>query len=163
MFTSSSKAIIYGRHLDVAQRMLDFDFFSGRSSSVAGIVDPNAHRVSVTKLFFGKKEILISIYPSISDIPADPQIDTFINLASFRSATSATWEALHSGIFQHIVIIAEGIPERDIREIIAYNKSNTKIRIIGPATAGAIAAGALRMGNSGGSIENVVASKLYQK
>lgn len=163
MFTSSSKAIIYGRHLDVAQRMLDFDFLSGRSSSVAGIIDPNAHRVSVTKLFFGKKEILISIYPSISDIPSDPQIDTFINLASFRSATSATWEAIHSGIFQHIIIIAEGIPERDIRDIIAYNESNTKIRIIGPATAGAISAGALRMGNSGGSIENIVASGLYQK
>lgn len=163
MFTSSSKAIIYGRHLDVAQRMLDFDFLSGRSSSVAGIIDPNAHRVSVTKLFFGKKEILISIYPSISDIPSDPQIDTFINLASFRSATSATWEAIHSGIFQHIIIIAEGIPERDIRDIIAYNDANAKIRIIGPATAGAIAAGSLRMGNSGGSIENIVASGLYKK
>lgn len=90
MFTSSSTAIIYGRHLDVAQRMLDFDFLSDRSPSVAGIIDPNVHRVSVTKLFFGNKEIMVSIYPSISDIPTDSQIDTCINLASFRSATDAT-------------------------------------------------------------------------
>lgn len=163
MFTSSSTAIIYGRHLDVAQRMLDFDFLSDRSPSVAGIIDPNAHRVSVTKLFFGNKEIMVSIYPSISDIPTDSQIDTCINLASFRSATDATWEAIHSNMFSNIVIIAEGIPEREIRKIIAYNTSNTQIRIIGPATAGAIAAGSLRMGNSWGSIENIIASGLYKK
>lgn len=164
MFTSSSRAIIYGRHLDVAQRMLDFDFLSGRTSSVAGIIDPNSHRSSVTtKLFFGDTEILVPIYSGFDTISADSSIDTFINLASFRSATEATWLAMKSGLFQHIVIIAEGIPEREIREIIAYNDANSQIRIIGPATAGAIAGGTLRMGNSGGSLENIVASGLYQK
>lgn len=163
MFTSSSRAIIYGRHLDVAQRMLDFDFLSGRSPSVAGIIDPNSHKSSVTKLFFGDTEILVSIYPSLDLIAKDEIIDTFINLASFRSATLSTWLAMKSELFQNIVIIAEGIPERDIREIIAYNDTNAKIRIIGPATAGAIVGGTLRMGNSGGSLENIVASGLYQK
>ena len=138
MFTSSSKSIIYGRHLDVAQRMLDFDFLSGRSPSVAGMIDPSAHRTTVTKLFFGNREILIPIYPGIDAIPVDSDIDTLVNLASFRSATEATWSAMKSGLFQNIVIIAEGIPEREIREIIGYNESNAKIRIIGPATAGAI-------------------------
>ena len=71
MFTSSSKSIIYGRHLDVAQRMLDFDFLSGRSPSVAGMIDPSAHRTTVTKLFFGNREILIPIYPGIDAIPVD--------------------------------------------------------------------------------------------
>lgn len=156
-------AIIYGRHLDVAQRMLDFDFISDRSPSVAGIIDPNSHRMSVTKLFFGDQEILIPIYSSIDKIPEDSNLDTFINLASFRSATLATWLAMKSGLFQNIIIIAEGIPEREIREIIAYNNSNAKICIIGPATAGAIVGGTLRMGNSGGSLENIVASKLYRK
>lgn len=130
MFTSTSTAIIYGRHLDVAQRMLDFDFLSDRSPSVAGIIDPNAHRVSVTKLFFGNAEILVSIYPSIDEIPDTDTIDTFVNLASFRSATDATWKALKSEIFQNIVIIAEGIPEREIREIIAYNATHSQLRII---------------------------------
>jgi ATP-citrate lyase alpha-subunit len=138
MFTLNSKAIIYGRHLDVAQRMLDFDYLSSRTPSVAGLIDPGSHRSSVTKLFFGGEEILIPIYPSFDSIPVDASIDTCINLASFRSATEATWEAIHSERFAHIVIIAEGIPERDIRYIIAYNAANANIRIIGPATAGAI-------------------------
>ena len=53
MFTLNSTAIIYGRHLDVAQRMLDFDYLSGRTPSVAGLIDPGCKRSSVTKLFFG--------------------------------------------------------------------------------------------------------------
>ncbi len=145
MFTPSSLSIIYGRHLDVAQRMLDFDYISGRSASVAGIIDPNTKKTSVTKLFFGDKEILIPVYPNIVSTKKNSSIDTLINMASFRSATDATWEAIKSNIFKNIVIIAEGIPEREIREIIAYNESNSKLRIIGPATAGAIASGSLRM------------------
>ena len=91
MFTLNSTAIIYGRHLDVAQRMLDFDYLSGRTPSVAGLIDPGSRRSSVTKLFFGGAEILVPIYPDFSDIPEDASIDTLINLASFRSATEATW------------------------------------------------------------------------
>jgi succinyl-CoA synthetase alpha subunit len=163
MFTKNSTAIIYGRHLDVAQRMLDFDYISGRTISVAGLIDPGSKRSSVTKLFFGGEEILVPIYPSVADIPADLTIDTYINLASFRSATEATWEAIYSERFSHIIIIAEGIPERDIREIIAYNTAHENIRIIGPATAGAIVGGTLRMGNSGGSLDNIIASGLYKK
>ncbi|MBX9809895.1 ATP citrate synthase [Candidatus Gracilibacteria bacterium] len=163
MFTSSSQAIIYGRHLDVAQRMLDFDFLSDRLPSVAGIIDPNSKKTSITKLFFGQSEILVPVYKNIASIKENSSIDTFINMASFRSASEATWEAMKSGIFHHIVIIAEGIPEREIREIIAYNEANDNLRIIGPATAGAIASGALRMGNSGGSLDNIVASGLYRK
>lgn len=164
MFTSHSKAIIYGRHIDVAQRMLDFDFLSDRSPSVAWLIDPTSKRTGWTKLFFGGSEILIPIFPDIKSIPENPEIDTLINLASFRSASAATWEGIKSEKFQAIVIIAEGIPEREIREIIHYNISASKsCRIIGPATAGAIAAGSLRMGNSGGSLENIIESKLYKR
>ncbi len=206
MFTKDSKAIIYGRHLDVAERMLDFDFLSDRGPSVAGFIDPNMHRTGWTKLFFGAKEILVPIYPSIAEVPADTDIDTFINLASFRSSTEATWQALASAKFAHTIIIAEGIPEREIREIIAYNNQTEvecwmlnvkrfwtielenlktwklenpskevpnmqletwnlkpKILILWPATAGAIVGGTLRMGNAGGSLENIVESRLYQQ
>jgi ATP-citrate lyase alpha-subunit len=168
MFSLNSHAIIYGRHPDVAERMLDFDFLSGRTPSVAGFVDPSARRKSVTKIFFWEKEILIPIYPSFSAIPRGKNIDTLINLASHRSAIDVTWEAIESGIFQTIVIIAEGIPERDIREVISWNeweKNGWKkwIRIIWPATAGAIVWGILRMGNAWGSLENIVASWLYRK
>ncbi len=163
MFTQSSQSIIYGRHLDVAQRMLDFDFLSGRAPSVAGIVDRTLRTTSFVKLFFGSDEIRIPLYPSIAHIPKDADIDTFLNFASFRSATSVTLEALISEKFKTLVIVAEWIPEREIREIIAYNSSHANIRIIWPATAGAIVGGTLRMGNSWGSLENIIQSGLYKK
>ena len=107
--------------------------------------------------------MLIPLYPTFEHIPTNAHINTFLNFASFRSAAEATRKALESKRFQTIVIIAEGIPERDIREIIAYNEQHDRIRIIGPATAGAIAAGVLRMGNAGGSLDSIVSSRLYQK
>jgi succinyl-CoA synthetase alpha subunit len=93
------------------------------------------------KLFFGEKEILIPIYKNFESLPVDDTITTLLNFASFRSATESTWEALKTGRFHTIVIVAEGIPERDIREMIAWNnarKESEKTLIIGPATAGAI-------------------------
>lgn len=163
MFSKLSLSIIYGRHLDVAQRMLDFDFLSGRTPSVAGIIDRTLQAPSFAKLFFGSDEIRIPLYPSIVHIPENPHIDTFLNFASFRSATAVTLEALSSGKFQTIVIVAEWIPEREVREIIAYNSSHANIRIIWPATAGAIVWWTLRMGNSWGSLENIIQSGLYKK
>lgn len=164
MFSKNSKAILYGRHLDVAQRMLDFDFISDREPSVWGLIDPSQWKKWVTKLFFWKNEILVPVYGNISDVTEDITIDTFINLASFRSATEATWWAIQSGKFKHIVIIAEGIPEREIREIIAHNNTQRNpLTIIGPATAGAIVWGTLRMGNAGGSLDNIIESRLYKR
>ena len=163
MFNLQSHSIVYGKHLDFVQRMLDFDFLSGRTPSVLGIIDPNASKKGYTKLFFGKDEILVSFYPSIAHLPEDRRVDTFINFASFRSASEVTWEALESGRFENIVIIAEGIPEREMREIIAANDTLYKKRIIGPATAGALAGWVIRLGNNGWSIENIIESRLYEK
>lgn len=163
MFSNTSLAIIYGRHFDVGKRMLDFDFLSGRSASVAGFIDPNGKKTTYTKLTFGDQEILIPVYPSFSAIPKNDKIDTFLNFASFRSAARVTKDALESEIFEHIVIVAEGIPEREMREIIALNENIYKKKIIGPATAGAIAGGAFRLGNAGGSIDSIVESRLYKQ
>jgi ATP-citrate lyase alpha-subunit len=149
MFDKNSHSLVYGKHVDFVQRMLDFDFLSGRDPSVRGIIDPNSLRKSFAKIFFGEKEILVPIYPSIARVPHDAGVDTLINFASFRSASAVTWEALESARFANIVIIAEGISEREIREIIHANDTKFHIRIIGPATAGALAGGAMRLGNNG--------------
>lgn len=52
MFYSTSQALIYGKHLDVGKRMLDFDFLSGRTPSVAGFIDPNTKKTGLVKLGF---------------------------------------------------------------------------------------------------------------
>ena len=61
-----------------------------------------------------------------------------------------------------IAIIAEGVPERRAREILHVAKSKG-ITIIGPATVGGIKPGAYKIGNTGGMMDNIVASKLYRK
>lgn len=107
MFSRFSRAIIFGRHADVAKRMLDFDFLVGRTPSVAGFIDPGAPKKSMLKVFFGEKEIFVPVYRSFQEIENDENIDTFLNFASHRSAASVTMDALESGKFSTIVIIAE--------------------------------------------------------
>merc|ERR1712134_142279 len=63
--------------------------------------------------------------------------------------------------FKTICLIAEGVPEQQTRDIIKIAESK-KIGIIGPATVGGIKPGCVRLGNTGGMLDNVVMSKLYR-
>uniref|UniRef100_A0A2I3RE47 ATP-citrate synthase n=1 Tax=Pan troglodytes TaxID=9598 RepID=A0A2I3RE47_PANTR len=60
-----------------------------------------------------------------------------------------------------IAIIAEGIPEALTRKLI--KKADQKgVTIIGPATVGGIKPGCFKIGNTGGMLDNILASKLYR-
>ena len=59
------------------------------------------------------------------------------------------------------MITAEGIPERQAREIALIAKKENKI-IIGPATVGAITPGHFKTGNVGGTISNILKTKLHR-
>jgi ATP-citrate lyase alpha-subunit len=59
------------------------------------------------------------------------------------------------------MITAEGIPERLARGMNAYARE-LNVTVIGPATVGAIAPGAFKIANIGGTIENIVRSKLHR-
>jgi len=85
-----------------------------------------------------------------------------VNFASSRSVYSSTLELMEKPQIRSIAIIAEGVPERRAREImhIAQQKN---ITIIGPATVGGIKPGCYKIGNTGGMMDNIVASKLYRK
>ncbi len=156
-----TQAIIYGRQLKAIQRMLDFDYVSRRETpSVAAIIDPT--REGFETAFFGSEEILIPVYRTIADaVRNHGDATVLINFASFRSAFEVTKEALDIDNFKIIAVIAEGIPERKERILGALARKKGKV-IIGPATVGGIAAGRFRIGNAGGSIENIIASKLYR-
>lgn len=162
MFTKKSNAIIYGLQLKAAQQMLDFDFLSWREPSVLAFINEWKNQ-SNHKIFFGNKEILIPSFPSFEDIPEYlmEKADTLINFASYRSAGKSTKNAMNYNNFKNIIIIAEWIPERETREIIALNKEKN-INIIWPATVGAMSAGVFRAGNTGGDLENIIKTKLYK-
>ncbi len=163
LFSRETRAIIYNLQANAVQRMLDFDYVIKREKpSVAAIVNPNAANGGRHKAFWGQREILIPIYRTIDEaVKRHPDADVMVNFASFRSAYPTTMEALETETIRTVVIIAEGVPERRAREIAARARALGKW-IIGPATVGGIQAGAFKIGNTGGTIENIIESKLHR-
>ncbi|MBD3238888.1 MAG: ATP citrate synthase [Candidatus Moranbacteria bacterium] len=161
LFNRETQALIYGNQEKAIQRMLDFDYVCNRKTpSVKAIVNPTGG--GPQKFFYGDKEILIPMYRSIKKALAfHHNIDVMVNFASFRSAFISTKQAIFHKKIKTIVIIAEGIPERRTRELIALSKKHKKW-IIGPATVGGVVAGQFKIGNTGGTIENMIASKLHR-
>ena len=162
LFTKETEAIIYGMQAKAAQRMLDFDYICKRNKpSVAAIINPTGSD-GFQKFFFGQKEILIPVFRNLKDAASKfPNADVLINFASFRSAYETTMEALSIGTINVIAIIAEGIPEKRTKMLIKEAKKKGKV-IIGPATVGAIKAGAFKIGNTAGLIDNIIEAKLYR-
>ena len=162
LFDRNTQSFIYNNQVMATQRMLDFDYTSGRETpSVAAIINPTGAD-SFAKFFFGKQEILIPVYKTIEKAAKmHPNVDVMINFASFRSAAPSTEEALAIPQIRTIVIIAEGVPERRMKLLTAKAKALGKV-IIGPATVGGVKAGCFKIGNAGGTIENIIDSKLHR-
>jgi ATP-citrate lyase alpha-subunit len=161
LFDKNTQTIIFGFQQRAIQRMLDFDYACGRKTpSIAAIVNPTGG--GYHKCFWGSKEIILPMYITIEEASKNhPQADVMINFASFRSAYPRTKEAFEIDNIRTVAIIAEGIPERYTKELIAIAKQKGKW-IIGPATVGAIKGGAFKIGNTGGMIDNIVASRLHR-
>lgn len=161
IFSRDTRALIYGYQQNPIQRMLDFDYVCQRETpSVTAIINPT--RSGLHKAFFGTREILIPMCRTIAEATAaHPEADVMVNFASFRSAFPTTMQALETPTLRTIAVIAEGVPERKARILAATARQQGKV-IIGPATVGGLKAGAFRIGNTAGTIENIVASKLHR-
>ena len=162
LFTRDTQAIFWNNNKTAIQRMLDYDYTIKRETpSVAAIVAPTSSN-KFEKFFWGGDEIMIPLYKSTAEAKAaQPQADVLLNFASFRTAYDVTMEALNLGGFKTIMITAEGIPERLARGMNAYARE-LGVTVIGPATVGAIAPGAFKIANIGGTIENIINSKLHR-
>jgi ATP citrate (pro-S)-lyase len=162
LFDKNTQAFIYNNQVNATQRMLDFDYASSRETpSVAAIINPTGSD-GFAKFYFGTREILIPVYKNLEKAAKmHPNVDVLINFASFRSAAASTEEALVFPQLKTIVVIAEGVPERRMKLVTAKAKALGKV-IIGPATVGGIKAGCFKIGNTGGTIENIIESQLYR-
>jgi ATP-citrate lyase alpha-subunit len=162
LFTRDTQAIFWNNNKTAIQRMLDYDYTIKREKpSVAAIVAPTASG-KFEKFFYGADEVMIPTYKSTAEAKAaQPQADVLLNFASFRTAYDVTMEALEIGGFKTIMITAEGIPERLAR---GMNQAAREagVVVIGPATVGGIVPGAFKIANVGGTIENIVNSKLHR-
>lgn len=162
LFTKDTQAIFWNNNASAIQRMLDYDYTIKRKTpSVAAIVAPTGD-AKFQKFFWGPDEIMVPLYKTTAEAKAaQPQADVLLNFASFRTAYDVTMEALNLGGFKSIMITAEGIPERLARTMNQAAR-DAGVVVIGPATVGAIAPGAFKIANVGGTIENIVNSKLHR-
>jgi len=164
LFNENTQAIIYGLQAAPVLRMLDFDYVCRRKTpSVAAMIQPTQEAaVAYHKVFWGSGEIVIPVYKTLNmAIKKHPKADVMINFASFRSAYDTSKEALDSDTIRVVVIIAEGVPERQSQLLNKIARKRNKV-IIGPATVGGIRAGAFKIGNTAGTLENIILSKLYR-
>ncbi|TEA40128.1 hypothetical protein DBR06_SOUSAS8210053 [Sousa chinensis] len=162
LFSRHTKAIVWGMQTRAVQGMLDFDYVCSRDEpSVAAMVYPftGDHK---QKFYWGHKEILIPVFKNMADaMKKHPEVDVLISFASLRSAYDSTMETMNHAQIRTIAIIAEGIPEALTRKLI--KKAEQKgVTIIGPATVGGIKPGCFKIGNTGGMLDNILASKLYR-
>mmetsp|Transcript_21455 Transcript_21455/g.51177 ORF Transcript_21455/g.51177 Transcript_21455/m.51177 type:complete len:613 (+) Transcript_21455:137-1975(+) len=162
LFSKSTQCLFYNFKSKPAQRMLDFDYLCGRKTpSIACVITPGSTG-GFQKLFFGGDEIAIPVRSSIKEAAAEfAQADVFINFASQRSAAESSFEALQQPSIRTLAIIAEGVPEKDTKHLIAFARKRNKV-IIGPATVGGMQAGAFKIGDTAGTLENIMACKLYR-
>ncbi|KAF3597290.1 hypothetical protein DY000_02025797 [Brassica cretica] len=82
-------------------------------------------------------------------------------LVSIYSVVASSMAALKQPTIKVVAIIAEGVPESDTKQLIAYARANNKV-VIGPATVGGIQAGAFKIGDTAGTIDNIIQCKLYR-
>jgi len=162
LYTKSTQAIFWNNNKTAIQRMLDYDYTIKRETpSVAAIVAPTSNN-KFEKFFWGGDEIMIPLYKTTADAKAaQPQADVLLNFASFRTAYDVTMEALNIGGFSSMMITAEGIPERLARGMNEFAREKG-VTVIGPATVGAITPGAFKVANIGGTIDNIINSKLHR-
>merc|ERR1712203_933468 len=114
------------------------------------------------KFYWGTEEVLMPVYTTTKEaVTKHPNVSVFINFASFRSVYETSMEAMHYPSFKTLAIIAEGVPEQQTRELIQAAEKKG-VGMIGPATVGGIKPGCLRIGNTGGMLDNIVMSRLYR-
>ncbi|KAL1622711.1 putative atp-citrate synthase subunit 1 [Diplodia seriata] len=162
LFHNKTRCFVYGMQPKAVQGMLDFDYICKRKQpSVAGIIYTFGGQF-VSKMYWGTSETLLPVYQNVDKAVAKhSDVDTVVNFASSRSVYSSTMELMEYPQIKSIAIIAEGVPERRAREILHVAKKKG-VTIIGPATVGGIKPGAFKIGNTGGMMDNIVASKLYR-
>jgi len=160
--TNETTSIVYGLQNRAVQGMLDFDFMCKRKTpSVSAMVFPFGGNHNV-KFYWGTDEVLMPVYTTTEEaVNKHPDVSFFINFASFRSVYETSLEAMKFPQIKTITIIAEGVPEQQTKDIIKAAEEK-KVGIIGPATVGGIKPGCIRLGNTGGMLDNIVMSRLYR-
>lgn len=156
----TNKMGIYGGdYQNITQRIIDFDILSNRfEPSISYIIDPNCTSKNKMIQIYWKNNSIIMI-PVYKEIPINNnEVKGIINFSSFRSAYFTSQICLQNNNIIWIAIIAEGMPELFAKKLSLEFPNKL---ILGPSTIGGIIGGKLRIGNTGGTIDNILSSNLH--
>lgn len=144
-----------------AMRIGEFDYLIGQPLSVSSFVNPN------TSAHF----TLVSSGETWHDLPIFDTLDKAVendkNVNSvgihFNAKHVLYWvqEVVKHPQIKNVVILAEDVPEKDAREIVALQKKHN-LNILGPSSLGIIMAGKGRIGELCGEFKNLQQCKLDQ-
>jgi succinyl-CoA synthetase alpha subunit len=155
------KIVVIGNHPGIIQSMLDYDFLVGRTAPSIGAIVATGRNFN--RYFFGKKEILLPVYPTLSRIPSQlkSQTNTVLNVSSGRRVLTSMIEAIDT--FPNLIfgtIFAEGVPEKHAIDLFEYAKDKN-VSLVGPSSVGVVIPGSCKVGAIGGvSQKQIVSSGL---
>ncbi len=162
LFTRQTQAIFWNNHQTAIQRMLDYDTLIGRDTpSVAAIVSPTSGS-RFGKFFFGSSELLIPICKSTADaVVAHTHADVLLQLRLLPARLAHQQRGARYSRHPHPHDHRRGHPGAAARAFKLRARQLGKL-VIGPATVGDISPGAIKVANTGGTLENIIASKLHR-
>lgn len=147
---TEAKILMIGNHPGIIQSILDFDYLSGKKQpSIKLIVAGNR---KFARYFFGKKEILIPVAPTLEKVPQSVKESTtyFLNVTSGRRVLTSSAEALTNlPSLLGGAVFAENVPEEHALALYHLAEEQKKF-IIGPASVGLLLPGILKLGAIGG-------------
>lgn len=152
-----------GSHPGIIQSMLDYAYCIGASEpNVVAIVSAGRKQ---ERYFWGQKEIMIPVYPTMKAIPAADieRIDALLNVQSARRVLSSMEEALKVfGNLKVANIFAEQVPEAHALGI-AELADKAGVMVAGPASVGLLIPGKLKLGAIGGTqYPQLVSAKIFE-
>lgn len=94
----------------------------------------------------------VPVYDCVRDIRKEHEVDASVILVPARFCRDAAFEAIANGI-PVINIITEGIPRRDVAEILEFGRQHGT-KVIGPNSVGVISPGKAKLGPIGGPVRD---------
>ena len=161
-FNLNDTVAVFGNQPAAVQAMLDYDYICGKEqSSLRCLIQPGmSGERGFASFFYGGEDVVLPVFADLHTAIQEHAIALLVNFASSRSAYSVTVEALQEPSIKTVVVIAEGMAEREAR-LMKMEAMKLGKRIVGPATVGGIIPGLVKTGNAGGTIENCIANRLF--
>jgi ATP citrate (pro-S)-lyase len=140
-----------GSHPGIIQSMLDYAYCIGDEQPILAAIIGNGRKQE--RYFWGQKEIVIKVYPSLSALPEElrTQVNGILNVQSARRVLRSMQDAFAALPNLKVAnIFAEQVPETHAVKLAAVAHERD-ILIAGPASVGVLVPGVFKLGAIGGT------------